>query len=121
MRVDRARKVGFSMNSQLDANASLHAANEDFAPAFFVHAANLIRLYPNGSPQQLQELIAAYPRLSAMDLAHLLSDSELAPKLEQFRRDHKSTTRTPFRQYALFVVIAVVSIAIILWTMFVAK
>lgn len=109
------------MNNQLDGDASLPAANDHCEPSLFVHAANLIGLYPDGSPEQLQQLIAVYPRLSALDLAHLLSDPELAPRLEHFRRDHKSMIRTPFQQYGLFVVIAVVSIAIISWAIFGGK
>lgn len=78
----------------------------------------VLRQYPDVSRDEIHLLIAAYPRLSAVDLAHILSDLELAPKLEHFSRDHKSVTRTPLRDYVLFIVIAALSIAIIVWTLF---
>ena len=109
------------MTDRMDAQVNLNDASTGFEPTVFAYAADLIRVYPNGSPQQLQALIDVYPRLSALDIAHLLSDRELASKLEQFGREHKSTTRTPLREYVLFLVIAVFSLGVIFWTLVVAK
>jgi hypothetical protein len=97
------------------------AANEDFEATTFAQAADLIRVYPDGTPAQQQALIDLYPRLSPLDLAHLLSDPELAPKLEKFGRAHRSTVRTPMKEYWLFLVIAIFGLGLIGGTSFIAN
>ena len=99
----------------------LHAANEEFETTTFAQAADLIRVYPNGTPSQQQALVDIYPKLSALDLAHLLSDPQLALKLEQFGRAHRSTVRTPVKQYGLFLMIAILGLGIIGWKLFIAN
>ena len=63
-----------------------------FAPALAntrrsqVHqrAAQLISRYPDLGRPQLDELVAIFPRLSAMDVALMLGDQKLAPRLDAF-------------------------------------
>jgi hypothetical protein len=48
-------------------------------------------------------------------MALMISDSELAPKLDRFRKDHRRQLRTPFRQYAVLVYIAIAGIFFAVW------
>ena len=84
-------------------------------------ASELIRRYPNLSEIELTRLITSYRALSALDLALMLSDEKLAPKLDRFSADHRPRIRTPFRQYAVLVGYAVVGILAVAWTMVFAR
>ena len=75
----------------------------------------LIDRYPNLSEIELARLINLYGQLSALDVALVISDEKFGPKLDRFFRDNRSKIRTPFRQYAVLVAIAVVGFAIIAW------
>ena len=75
----------------------------------------LIGRYPNLSEIELARLINVYRELSALDMALIISDSELAPKLGRFRKDHRQQLRTPFRQYAVLVYIAIAGIFFAVW------
>jgi hypothetical protein len=46
-----------------------------------------------------------------LDIAFMLSDPDVAPKLERFRAEHKRDTREPFGNYAVLLVLAVVGFA----------
>ena len=81
-----------------------------------VRAVELIERYPRVTEPQLEALIATFRRLSALDVALILSDEDLAPKLDAFRRDHASRIRTPFRQYAVLFAIAVLGLLVVLWS-----
>lgn len=83
--------------------------------------AQLIDRYPDLSEPELEHLIGVFPHLPAVDVALMMSDEDLAPRLDAFCRDHKSTIRTPFRQYAALVVIAVVGTAIVLLALMVGS
>lgn len=78
-------------------------------------AAELIGRYPNLSEIELARLINLYRELSALDVALMISDERLARRLDRFVEDHRSEVRTPFRQYAILVAIAVVGIALATW------
>jgi hypothetical protein len=78
-------------------------------------ARDLIARYPNLSEIELARLINRYRDLSALDMALMLSDESLAPKLDRFSADHRSRIRTPFRQYAALVAYAVVGVTVIAW------
>lgn len=84
-------------------------------------AAELIDRYPNLSEVELARLINVYRELSALEVALLISEDELTPKLSQFVQDHRSKIRTPFRQYAVLVAIAVAAAALVIWTMLFAS
>lgn len=75
----------------------------------------LIARYPNLSEIELARLINLYRELSALDMALMLSDEKLAPRLDRFSVDHRSRIRTPFRQYAALVGYAVAFIAALAW------
>ena len=80
-----------------------------------LQAAELVDRYPNLSEIELARLINLYRELSSLDMALMISDSELAPKLNRFRKDHRRQLRTPFRQYAVLVYIAVAGIFFAVW------
>ena len=81
---------------------------------------DLFERYPHVSDRELDHLIAVFPRLPALDVALMLSDEDLAPKLTAFRRDHHKRIRTPFRDYAVLIGIAVVGTAVSIWSMLAA-
>lgn len=83
-------------------------------------AADLIDRYPNLSEIELVRLINLYRELSALEVALLISDDDLAPRLGRFVQDHRSKVRTPFRQYAVLVAIAVAGISLFIWALIVA-
>lgn len=80
-------------------------------------SAELVDRYPNLSEIELARLINLYRELSALEVALLISEDELAPKLGRFVKDHRSEVRTPFRQYAVLVAIAVAGIALLVWAL----
>lgn len=80
-------------------------------------AAELVDRYPNLSEIELVRLINLYRELSALEVALLISEDELAPKLGRFVKDHRSKVRTPFRQYAVLVAIAAAGIALFIWVL----
>jgi hypothetical protein len=80
-----------------------------------LHAAELVSRYPNLSEIELARLINLYRELSALDMALMISDTELAPKLDRFCKDHRRRLRTPFREYAVLVYIAVAGILFAIW------
>jgi hypothetical protein len=85
------------------------------APRPLEEARALIGRYPNLSETDLARLINLYRQLSALEMALMLSDEKLAPKLDRFSADHRSKIRTPFRQYAALVGYAVVGVAAVAW------
>jgi hypothetical protein len=48
-------------------------------------------------------------------MALILSDEKLAPGLDRFSADHRSSIRTPFRQYAALVGYAVLGLTVVAW------
>ena len=78
-------------------------------------AAELIGRYPNLSEIELARVINIYRELSALDVALMISDEQLALKLDRFVGDHRSKLRPPFRQYAVFVAIAVAAVTLVVW------
>jgi hypothetical protein len=78
-------------------------------------AAGLIRRYPNLSEVELARLINLYRGFSALDMALIISNEELAPSLDRFTGDHRSKIRTPFRHYAALVGYAVVAVGAVAW------
>lgn len=85
------------------------------APRPLDEARRLIGRYPDLSEIELARLIDLYRRLSALDMALMLSDEYLAPKLDRFRADHRAQIRTPVRQYLALLFYALVGIAALAW------
>jgi len=75
----------------------------------------LMGRYPNLSEIELARLINAYRELSALDMAFMLSDEQLAPNLDRFSADHRSKIRTPFRHYAALLAYAILGVLTIAW------
>lgn len=77
----------------------------------------LVERYPNLSEIETARLINLYRELPALDLALMISDEELAPKLDRFVEDHRSKVRPPFRHYAAFLVMVALGIVVAAWAM----
>jgi hypothetical protein len=75
----------------------------------------LIDRYPMVSEVELARLINLYRDLSALDVALMISDEKFGPKLDLFFKDHRSQIRTPLRDYAILVAIAMAGFVIIGW------
>jgi hypothetical protein len=80
----------------------------------------LLARYPNLSETELTALIELYRRFSALDTALLLSDQELAPRLDRFTSENRSRVRVPFRQYAGLVVYILLTLGVLAWAISVA-
>ena len=100
---------------------------QDFSPKALAHdqaeqraaacqIAELIARYPELSAIELASAVKSYRQLSALDMALLISDEALAPKLDRFYKDNRRKLRTPFRQYAVLLGIAVVGIILAIWS-----
>ena len=102
-----------------DINAQAHRSEQAQPPGStsMEQVAELIERYPNLSEVELARLINLYSQLSALDVALMISDEQLGRKLDMFFADHRAKLKTPFRQYAILVAIAVVGVVTILWTM----
>jgi hypothetical protein len=75
----------------------------------------LVGRYPNLSEIETARLINLYRELSPLDLALMISDEELAPKLGRFTEDHRSKVSPPFRQYAALVAVVALGIVVAAW------
>lgn len=84
-------------------------------------ARELLGRYPNLTDVELARLINLYRSMSALEMALMLSDERLAPRLDRFSADHRSKIRTPFRQYAALVGYAVIAVAAVAWAAAVAS
>ena len=89
-------------------------------PSRLHQAAELVSRYPHLEEPEIMRLARLYRTLSALDVALMVSDDDLAERLERFRRDHRSKIRLPFRQYAPFIVIGTGGLATLLWAMITA-
>jgi hypothetical protein len=85
------------------------------APIARDEARELVSRYPKLSQIELARLINLYRDLSALDMALMLSDEELAANLDRFSSDHRSKIRAPFRHYAALVGYAMVGLVVIAW------
>jgi predicted PurR-regulated permease PerM len=103
------------MCQNFSAKALAFEQPESFAPRAIDQARELIRRYPNLSEIELARLINLYRELSALDMARMLSDENLAPNLDRFAADHRSTTKASVHQYAALVGYAVVGVAMVAW------
>jgi hypothetical protein len=76
---------------------------------------DLVSRYPNLSEIELARLINLYRDLSALDVALMISDDELAPKVQHFVGDHRKEVRPPFGQYGMLLLIALCGIGLAAW------
>jgi hypothetical protein len=77
------------------------------APRTHVHqrAAELVSRYPGLSRPQLEELAAIFPRLSAMDVALMMGDRTLAPRLDAFCAANRHLISPSLADYAVIAAI----------------
>lgn len=68
-------------------------------------AAQLISRYPNLSQSQIEHLAGLFPRLSALDLSLMMSDDDLAPRVEAFYATHREMMSPSLSDYAVIGII----------------
>jgi hypothetical protein len=78
-------------------------------------ARELVARYPNLSEIELARLIDLYRHFSALDMALLLSDEKIAPRLDCFSSENRSKIRPPFRQYAGLMAYAFLTLSVVAW------
>ena len=83
-------------------------------------ARSLIARYPQLSEWELARLINLYRALPAVDVALMLSDEQLGPKMDLFSANHRSKIRPPFRHYAALIGYAVLAVIGVVWAASVA-
>src|SRR5690606_23025703 len=86
---------------------SSFAAVNEAAPRLGTHerAAQLISRYPNLNHSQIENLANLFPRLSALDLSLMMSDEDLAPRLEAFYATHRDRMSPSLSDYAVIGII----------------
>jgi hypothetical protein len=107
------QSIGASAFAREQAQAPESVALQEFR--------ELIDRYPMVSEIELARLINLYRELSALDVALMISDAKFGPKLDLFFKDHRSQIRTPFRDYAILVAIAMAGFVIIGWAVAIAS
>ena len=80
------------------------------------HATGLIERYPDLTSEEVDTLVAIYPRLPPLHLALMASDEDLALRLEAFRKAHGRRIRTPLRQYAALLVPVLLMAVVLVWS-----
>ncbi len=80
-------------------------------------AIELIGRYPELTKDELRVLLSIYPHLSPVEMALMISNDDIAARLDAFNRAHPALTRTPFRQYAVLVGILATGAAVIAWAL----
>jgi hypothetical protein len=100
----------------INAQAIAHVEPHPAAGIPAQHFAGLVGRYPNLSEVELARMINLYRELSALDLALMIADESLGPKVDRFFTDHRSKLRTPFRQYAVLAAIGILGLAVTIWT-----
>ena len=68
-------------------------------------AAELVGRYPQLSRAQIDELASLLPRLNARDVALIISDEELAPRLDAFWTAHRELIAPSLSDYAVIAAI----------------
>ena len=92
-----------------------------FAPAIAVpsrsrahqRAAELVSRYPSLSRPQIDELAGLFPRLGAMDVALMMADERLAPRLEAFCSANRDLVSPSLADYAVIAAIMALPLVIL--------
>ncbi len=87
------------------------------ADPYYQSAVDLLGRYPDLSKEELDKLISLYPQLSPVELAMMISNEEIAGKLDAFNRAHPRVGRSPLGHYGVFIGIFVVGLALIAWAL----
>jgi len=80
-----------------------------------IEARGLLGRYPNLSEVELARLINLYREMPTVEMALMLSDELLAPKMDRFSADHRSRIRPPFHHYAALVAYGLLAIIGVAW------
>ena len=83
----------------------------------YLDATELIARYPDLTKEELRRLKAVYPQLSPVELAMMISNEEIAGKLDAFNRAHPRVGRSPLGHYGVFIGIFVAGLALIAWAL----
>ena len=105
------------MFQSIGAQARLRGQSERRSASPFEQVGELIGRYPNLSEAELARLINLYREFSALDMALMISDERLGPKMDRFFAEHRSRIRTPFRHYAALVGTAFFGVLAIAWAL----
>lgn len=78
-------------------------------------ASDLLRRYPQISNEECEVLLQTLRQLSNVDIALMLSDSDISPKLKLFRSEHKHGTKIPFRDYAALIILGIIGLLLLIY------
>lgn len=80
-------------------------------------ASALIARYPNLSEIELARLINLYRELPMLEVALMLSNKRLAPKMDEFMERHRSSIRSDYREYAFLLAYMVLGLGVLIWAL----
>ena len=71
----------------------------------------LLGRYPRMEPDEVEEMIAIYPKLTILEVGLLSGDDALARPLDSFRRDHSERLKSSWRHHLVFALSVIVTFA----------
>lgn len=74
-----------------------------------------LKRYQDLAEDERADLISGYRQLSNLEIAFMLSDPDVAAKLQQFRAVNRRETREPFGSYALLLAMLTIGLAMIVY------
>ena len=80
-----------------------------------------LRRYPDLAADERRALIDGYRQLSNVDIAMMLSNPDIAPNLQRFRSENRRETKEPFRNYAVLVILVILSALLVAYLMSAAR
>ena len=80
-----------------------------------------LRRYPELAENERRALIDDYRQLSNVDIAIMLSNPDIASNLQRFRAENKRETKEPFRNYAVLVILGVLSVVLMAYVLYAPK
>lgn len=98
--------------------SSRNTAATELAEAQRAHLSKItgyLKRYPEIAEHERADLISGYRQLSNLDIAFMLSDPDVAAKLERFRAENKRGTREPFRNYAVLLALLIIGFAMVVY------
>ncbi len=102
------------MSHPLSRPGFAHASARDHAHE---RVAALVARYPDLSPAQMSELAGQFPRLGALDVALMMADDRLGPKLEAFCSANRDLLSPAWQDYAVIGAILSLPVVILLTLM----
>jgi hypothetical protein len=80
-------------------------------------ASALIGRFPHLSEVELARLINLYRELPMLEVALMLSNKRLAPRMDEFMERHRAAIRAPFRQYAFLLAYIALGLGVLIWAL----